>query len=230
MIFSRSVTAIVPIKAHSERVPEKNFRPFAGLPLFHHILQALEDTYAVDQVVVSTDSQRILDEAPDLFDKVRCLRRPEELCGDFVSVNKIIGHVVEQVDSDLYLQTHATNPLLKTETITEALNRFAREESHDSLFSVNRFQTRLYFEDGRPVNHDPAELLRTQDLPPVYEENSCIYIFTAESFAQAGGRRIGNEAMMFETDKIESIDIDDEFTFRLAELLASFAHGRSRPR
>ncbi|MFP4356364.1 MAG: cytidylyltransferase domain-containing protein [Phycisphaerae bacterium] len=226
MIHSKTVTAIVPIKAHSERVPEKNFRPFADRPLFHHILQTLEETYAVDKVIVDTDSPRIMQEATELFGKVVCVERPEDLQGDFVSVNKIIGHDMDQVESDIYLQTHATNPLLKSATIGDALTAFAKSEQHDSLFSVNRFQTRLYFDDGRPVNHDPTELIRTQDLPPIYEENSCIYIFTRQSYQAADGRRIGNAPMMFETGKIESVDIDDEFTFRLAELLASFAHDR----
>jgi CMP-N-acetylneuraminic acid synthetase len=224
MIFSRTVTAIVPIKAHSQRVPEKNFRSFASKPLYHHILQTLENTYAVDRVLVDTDSPRVLEEAPELFGKVHCIDRPEDLRGDFVSVNDIIAHDIDQVPSDIYLQTHATNPLLKPETISEALNRFCKSEQYDSLFSVNRFQTRLYFQDGRPINHNPQELLRTQDLPPVYEENSCMYVFTRESFEAAGGRRIGNRPMMHQTEKVESTDIDDEFTFRLAELLASFAH------
>ena len=230
MIFSKTVTAIVPIKAHSERVPEKNFRPFAGRPLYHHILDTLQETYAVDHVLIDTDSPVIMDEAPRMFSKVRVVERPAELRGDFTSVNRIIGHDMGQIASDIYLQTHATNPLLRSATITDALNAFARSEQHDSLFTVNRFQTRLYAADGSPINHNPQELIRTQDLPPVYEENSCLYVFTRESYEAAGQRRIGLTPMMFETDRIESVDIDDEFTFGLAELLARFTHETRRPR
>jgi CMP-N-acetylneuraminic acid synthetase len=113
--------------------------------------------------------------------------------------------------------------LLRSKTISDALKDYAKSEDHDSLFTVNRVQTRLYDAEGRPVNHDPEELLRTQDLPPLYEENSCLYIFTAESFEKKG-RRIGDQPLMYETEPIESIDIDDEFTFRLAEILAGYAH------
>jgi len=158
------------------------------------------------------------------FPKVRTAERPEELRGDFVSMNKIIGHDISQVPADIYLQTHSTNPLLRSDTISEALRKFAQSDGYDSLFSVNRFQTRLYSADGTPINHDPADLIRTQDLEPVFEENSCLYVFTAESFAAAGGRRIGVRPMMYETDRIESIAIDDEFTFGLAELLSRYAH------
>jgi CMP-N-acetylneuraminic acid synthetase len=227
MIFNQRVVAIVPIKAHSDRLPEKNVRPFAGRPLFHHILATLGETYAVDEILVDTDSDRIAAEAGE-FEKVTVTMRPVELQGDMVSVNRIIAHDLTQTDAQVYLQTHATSPLLREQTISGALSEFARSEEHDSLFSVNRLQTRLYFENGKAINHDPAELLRTQDLPPVYEENSCLYVFTPESFRAAGDRRIGNRPIMFETDRIESIDIDDEFTFGLAEMLARYSRETRR--
>jgi CMP-N-acetylneuraminic acid synthetase len=225
VIFNRRVVAIVPLKAHSERVPEKNIKPFSGKPLFHHILTTLEEVYPVDEVIVDTDGETIAGQARALFPKATVLMRPEELRGDFVSVNKLIANVLRQTKADIYIQTHATNPLLRTETVTEALRAFAQSEEHDSLFTVNRLQTRLYREDGTAINHNPEELLRTQDLPPVFEENSCLYCFTPESFTKHN-RRIGEKPMMYETDPIESIDIDDEYTFRLAELLASYAHHR----
>lgn len=223
MIFNQRVVALVPMKAHSERVPNKNVREFAGRPLFHHILQTLEETYAVDEVVIDTDSDLIASQAKENFSKVSIVSRPPKLMGDMVSMNKIIAHDMTQVSSDIYLQTHSTNPLLSEKTISRALQQFVKSEEHDSLFSVNRLQTRLYWADGQPINHDPEQLVRTQDLPPVYEENSCLYVFTRGSFEQAGGRRIGRRPLMFATDHIESIDIDDEYTFGLAELLAMYA-------
>ena len=112
--------------------------------------------------------------------------------------------------------------MLKSETLAQGLKLFVDgEETYDSLLAVNRFQSRFYTSDGEPVNHDPENLIPTQDLEPVYEENSCLYVFTKESFAKKN-RRIGLNPRMFPTPKIESIDIDDEFTFRLAELLALY--------
>jgi len=223
VILDQRVVAMVPMKAHSERVPNKNLREFAGRPLFEHILQTLESTYAVDEVLIDTDSDVIASLAAEKFSKVRIIPRPQELIGDFVSMNKIIAYDMSQAASDIYLQTHSTNPLLSEKTISRALREFTRTSEYDSLFSVNRLKTRLYWADGRPINHDPNDLVRTQDLPPVYEENSCLYVFTRTSFEQAGGRRIGQKPMMFLTEYIESIDIDDEYTFRLAELLAKYA-------
>jgi len=222
MIFNKSITALVPMKEHSERVPGKNIRLFTGRPLFYHILDTLEKTYAIDEIVVDTDSGKIATEARANFSKVRVIERPKELQGGFISMNAIIDHDISQVTADVYLQTHATNPLLRSETITEGLRNFIQSEKSDSLFSVNRLQTRLYTLDGKPINHDPEELLRTQDLSPVLEENSALYIFTRESFAK-NTRRIGANPLMFVTDPIESIDIDDEYTFHLAELLTGYA-------
>ena len=223
MIHNRKVTALVPIKDHSERVTNKNFRDFCGKPLFHHIIRTLDRVYAVDEIIIDTDSQRVTAEAPKLSPKLRTIERPAELCGDYVSTNQIFEYDLSQTEADIYIQTHATNPLLKAETIAKAVAKYlSLEDEYDSLFCVNRYQSRFYMQDGTPVSHDPENLIRTQDLPPLYEENSTLYIFTKESFAKKG-RRIGSKPYMYVTPPIESMDIDDEFTFRITELLALYA-------
>jgi len=228
MIHNRKVAALVPIKDHSERVKEKNFRHFCGKPLYHHITHALDRVYAVDKIIIDTDSPRVISEAPTLSHKVQVIERPAELCGDHISTNRIFEYDLSQTEADIYIQTHVTNPILKAETIAKALGEFVSiEDDYDSLFSVNKYQSRFYMHDGTAVNHDPENLIRTQDLQPIYEENSCLYVFTKESFKQKG-RRIGVKPFMFVTPPIESIDIDDEFTFRIAELLALYASEKNR--
>ena len=227
MIHNRKVVALVPIKDHSERVTGKNFRDFCGKPLYYHVIETLDQTYAVDEILIDTDSKRVMGEGPGLSGKIRIVERPEELRGDCVSTNKIFAYDMAQCEADIFIQTHATNPLLKAETVARALRAFVEhEETHDSLFAVNEFHSRFYRADGTPINHDPENLIRTQDLPPLYEENSCIYVFTRESFLKKN-RRIGAAPLMFTTPSIESIDIDDEFTFKLAELLAMYSAVRS---
>jgi CMP-N-acetylneuraminic acid synthetase len=117
------------------------------------------------------------------------------------------------------LQTHSTNPLLKAESISRGIKTFFAEfPRYDSLFSVTRWQTRLYFKDGRAINHNPLELIQTQDLPPVYEENSCLYLFTRENLARKR-HRIGNKPFMLEIDKSEAWDIDEELDFEITDFL-----------
>lgn len=209
------VAALVPMKGHSERVPDKNVREFNGRPLFHWILNTMEAATTVDEIVVNTDSEEIATGAAEHFE-VTVLERPEELRGDHVSMNEIILHDVGAVDADVFLQTHCTNPLLRPGTVDDAVETFRRDEAHDSLFSVTPLQTRLWDEDCEPINHQRDQLLRTQDLPPVYEENSNVYCFT-ESSVRRRNNRIGDEPMMYEMDEREAIDIDEPIDFRVAE-------------
>jgi CMP-N-acetylneuraminic acid synthetase len=218
-----SVTALVPMKAHSERVPNKNVREFNGRPLFHWILATLDAASTVDKVLLNTDSERIASEASEEFD-VETVDRPSDLRGDFVSMNEIILHDVEHTQDHHFLQTHCTNPLLRPETIDGAVEAFFDHESHDSLFTVTPLQTRLWDGDCEPINHRRDELQRTQDLPPVYEENSNLYVFNVDS-VRTRQNRIGHSPAMYEMDAEEAIDIDEPIDFRTAEFLHVDRHG-----
>jgi len=213
-----TVTAFVPMKGHSARVPNKNIRPLAGKPLYHWITLSLLNAKRVDRVVIETDSDRIADDAKRSFPGLTILRRPKELWGDDTPMNKIIAFHMSEVPSDIYLQTHTTNPLLRSTTIDRSVDKFLAAGDHDSLFAVNVWRTRFFWTDGRPVNHNPDELLPTQDLPPLLEENSNIYIFTKESFAKRN-HRIGKKPIMFEMEYAEAIDIDEMSHFKLADAL-----------
>ena len=215
------VVALLPMKGNSEPVPNKNLKDFCGEPLYHRILNTLLNSKYISEIVVNTDGDRIKEDLTTNYKgKVTIHDRPTEIIDDFVSMNKIIGYDIEKVDADLYVQTHSTNPMLKMETLDNAIQTYLeRKDKYDSIFSVTRVQTRLYGSDGSPLNHDPVKLLRTQDLPPIYEENSNFYIFTKKSFENAGGKRIGTNALMFEIDQIEAKDIDELNDFIVAESL-----------
>lgn len=218
------ITALLPMKGHSERVPNKNTRLFCGCPLYHSIIEALLKSEFISKIVINTDSDAIKEDALTFFeDRVAIHDRPSSIQGDFVSMNKIIGYDIEKLQENHFLQTHSTNPLLKTETIDRAIEQYfsALKEECDSLFSITVWRKRLYDEDSRPVNHDPEELIRTQDLPPLYEENSCLYLFNRASFKWKN-RRIGRKPFMFEIPFDEAFDIDEEMDFRIAELLYKY--------
>ncbi len=213
------LAALVPMRHHSQRVPGKNYRPLAGKPLFHHIIETLLAVPEIETIMVDTDSEPVMDGLTRSFPNVRLIRRPEHLRADEVPMNDILLHDTAQLDADFYLQTHSTNPLLKAATISRCIQAFQAERPrYDSLFSVTRLQTRLYFQDGRAINHDPAELIQTQDLPPVYEENSCLYLFTRENLLRKH-HRIGDSPFMFEIDADEAWDIDEELDFEIADFL-----------
>jgi CMP-N-acetylneuraminic acid synthetase len=216
---SPHIVALVPMRHHSERVAGKNYRAFAGRPLYHHILDSLLNCPLIREVIVDTDSPAIKEDASEQFSTVRLLDRPEHLRADTVPMNDVLLYDVTQVEADYYLQTHSTNPLLRGETISRAIELFVDSlPMYDSMFSVTRVQTRLWDSLARAINHNPAILLRTQDLPPVYQENSCLYMFT-RSTLESRHNRIGERPLLFEMDRLEAWDIDDELDFKIAEFL-----------
>ena len=213
------IIALVPIRHHSERVPGKNYKPFAGRPLYHHIISSLLDCPLISQVVIDTDSPVILEDAAKRFPDVTLIERPEHLRADTTPMNDVLLNDVSLVESEYYLQTHSTNPLLLSQTIGHSLQMFLDNyPMYDSLFGVTKLQTRIWDGLAQAVNHNPAILLRTQDLPPMYLENSCLYIFT-RSTLEAKHNRIGDRPIMFEIDRVESTDIDEDLDFRVAEFL-----------
>lgn len=215
------LVALLPMKLHSERVPGKNFKEFSGEPLFSWILKSLLSVEKIEKVVINTDAVDVLEKYDIIQNEKIILRnRPEEIRGDLVSMNKVIYDDISHVVSDHYLMTHTTNPLISSKTINNSISEYYQslQSGFDSLFTVNQFQSRFYHKDTSPINHDPSELIRTQDLEPIYEENSCLYLFSRKSF-EGTNARIGKNPGIYSTPKYESIDIDDYESWTLADLI-----------
>ena len=213
------------MKANSVRVKGKNFRNFCGKPLFRWILDTLLAVDEIDQIVINTDARHILAEN-GLVDSDRVMirdRRPE-ICGDHVSMNLVIADDLSALDADTYLMTHTTNPLMSADTVRNALSAYRDGVSKgqiDSLFTVDKVQMRFYLEDATPLNHDPDNLIPTQNLTPWFAENSNLYIFTSDSFASTNAR-IGKRPLLFPTPKFESIDVDTPEDWDFAVAAAQF--------
>ena len=217
--MTQKIVALVPMRHHSVRVPQKNYRDFAGKPLYQRILTTLLAVPEIDSILVDTDSPEVQSGLAAEFPQVQVVNRPEHLRGDKVSMNEILIHDTGLISDDYYLQTHSTNPLLKPKTISKAITMFFENTpEYDSLFGVTRLQTRLWDQFGQPINHDPEVLLRTQDLPPIFEENSCIYIFDRQTLLDRRNR-LGKRPLMFEIPAVEAWDIDEELDFTIAEML-----------
>ena len=213
------IVALVPMKHNSVRVPGKNLRLLGDIPLYHHILKTLDGCPSISEIIINTDSREIQADVQNTFPKVKIIERPNDLCGEMVPMTDILHYDSYQVPADLYLQTHCTNPFLLSVTIEKAISCWEElSTNYDSLFSVTRLQSRLWDSKARPVNHSPEELLRTQDLLPIYLENSCFYLFPRQ-LIQETRCRIGGRPYLYEINQLEAMDIDDETDFRLAELL-----------
>lgn len=214
-----NITALVPMKGHSERIPNKNIRLLAGKPVFHWIVESLCKSKYIDEIIIDTDSKEIAKSATTNFN-VKILERPECLLGDMVSIQPLIEYDISQTNSEYFLQTHSTNPLVTSDTIDKAIEVFFSENIHDALFTVTPTKTRFYWPNGTGINHDPKQLIRTQDLEPIYEENSCLYIFSKTTNRKTGNR-LGANPKMLPIDRLEATDIDDIEDFYWAEYLLS---------
>ena len=214
------VVALMPMRHNSSRVPGKNYRNFGDeRPLFAHMASKLLNCKQICKVVIDTDSPTIIKFCNEHFPEIIILNRPDELKDENCPMNDILLHDVNQIPSKFYIQTHSTNPLLKEKTINDSLQIFKNEfPKFDSLFSVSKINSRFWDATARPINHNPNILMRTQDLPAIYEENSCIYIFNADSIKN-NHNRIGQRPYMLEIDRFEAIDIDEEYDFQIAEIL-----------
>ena len=212
--MTETINAFIPLKGHSARVPGKNLRDFNGRPLFHAIVETLQVADRVGTIYIDTDSADIAHSAAAL-DDVIVIDRRLDLVGDEVSVNRLIGAFLDIHDDADLMQTHATNPLLRAATIDTAIDAYLADSSISSLFAVTRYQARFYDENRAAINHDPAELIPTQNLDPLFMENSNFYIFSRDGFLE-NDRRITEATRMFEIDPLEAIDIDEEADFSLA--------------
>ena len=212
------LVALMPMRHNSARVIGKNYREFGGSnPLFFCMAEKLLKCDQINKVVIDTDSPIIKDLCKLNFPEILIIDRPKHLSDESCPMNDILLHDIGEVPSKFYIQTHSTNPLLSLSTLNHALNVFKNNfPVYDSLFSVTKQQIRFWDSLARPVNHNANILMRTQDLPPIYEENSCIYIFEKECLI-SNRNRIGRRPFLFEIDKLEAIDIDTEIDFLLAE-------------
>tara|TARA_B100000035_G_scaffold84000_3_gene70567 strand:- start:6092 stop:6742 length:651 start_codon:yes stop_codon:yes gene_type:complete len=209
------ITALVPIKKNSQRIPNKNFLEINSKPLFYWIINNLLNSKFVDDIVINHDDDYTVQEVSKYFESIKFYKRPDELFGDDVSMNKIIESSLDECIHETIIQVHTTSPLLKTNTIDEAIE-FHLNKKQD-IFSVSKLQERLFDKNLKPLNHDINNLVQTQDLEPLYVENSALYIFTKKNFKR-NNNRINKNSDIFEISFPENIDIDNFEDFELARI------------
>jgi CMP-N-acetylneuraminic acid synthetase len=208
------ITAILPMRAGSTRIKNKNILKIGSKPLYAYILDTLLASNYIGEIIINTDIKRMAKKYKNCK-RIITLQRPRFLQGN-CSINLVIKDTLNRVQGEHFLQTHATNPLLSSQTIDSAISRYFKNlKLYDSLFSVTKIQKRFWDKDVKPVNHELNESPTTQNLEPYYEENSCIYIFSRASFVK-NKNRIGRRPYMFETSLMESFDIDTKNEFKMA--------------
>lgn len=236
------IVAILPMRHDSQRVIGKNYRLLGKKPLYTYILDTLLQVPEISEVIIDTNSPIILSsvklqygdmmegdednrKADDSGKKnIVLMERPENMCAPNVSMNRILLSVMDrlpkrlkEVKNLIILQTHATNPFVDVATISAGIRMYLSKMSViDSLMTVTPFRKRLWIDTCTGANHNPAELLQTQDLKPWYEENSCFYIFSRKSLVEHENR-LGGVTEFFEIPALQAFDIDTNDEFTIAE-------------
>lgn len=215
--------ALVPIKAESIRVPSKNTRVCGSSPLFMHALRNLQASHLIKGILVDTDDPAIAQTVKE-FPKVKAVMRPDHLRGNEKVANDLIPWQMDQLpDEEHFMFTHVTSPNIRPLTYSRAVSAYFHgidNNDSDSLFGVTEHRFRLYDQHGAPVNHAAHALAMSQDLEPLYEDNSAFYLFSRASF-ERNQSRIGTDPVMFPVSKLEAIDIDTEDDFKVADAILS---------
>ncbi len=209
------ITAIMPIKLQNERCPGKNIRILGTKPLLQYELDNLKETELCDSISVYCSDEAVI---PYLPENVNFIQRPVFLDLPISNFNQIFDSFIRIVKADIYVYAHATAPFITVETMKQCINA-VKSGKYDSAFCAVKLQDYLW-QDGKPLNFDASNLPRTQDLKPIYQETSGIYVFT-RSVYEKYRRRIGKEPFIKELSVKEAIDIDNPEDFDLAEALVN---------
>lgn len=209
------IVAIMPIKLNNERCPGKNTRILGEKPLLQYELDSLLQTKMVDSVNVFCSSEDVI---PYLPNGVNFVKRSEELDLPTSNFTQIFTAFMNVCDADIYVYAHATAPFITVKTMTECIEA-VKSGKYDSAFCAVKLQDYLW-KNGEPLNFDATNVPRTQDLEPIYQETSGVYVFTKEVF-EKHHRRIGLNPFIKEVSFKESVDIDNPEDFDLAEALVN---------
>lgn len=203
----------IPIKTNNTRLPGKTFKLLSGKPLYSYLFNTVKKLEV--PVYIDSSDDEVLKIAKN--NGFIALKRPEAFNADNIAGNDLLKRVIDQIDEDIICFCHITSPFLKVETITKSIIQLEQNKSLDSLFGVTPVFNRCWFKN-KPINHDPNNLLRTQDLTPVYVEAADLYIVKKDSFKKYGKRVCGNYNQI-EVDSVEAADIDTLTDFIHAESL-----------
>lgn len=226
--MNNNVAFFLPVRAGSQRVKNKNTKPFAGIKggLLENKLRQLSTMKNVKEVILSTNDELSIEIAEAIkpsFKKLRVLRRPDCLCDSSTNLKDLIRYVHGITKCDHILWGHVTTPLVPGAMYDAAVKcyREALKNGYDSLVGVSPFRNFLLDAEGRMVNNTTGlEWPRTQDLTPLYEINHTMFIAPRKLYAE--GRRSGSHPKLYELDKIRSHDVDWNDDFAIAEALYKY--------
>ena len=219
------VVSFIPIKLNNQRLPGKNTMILCGRPTCDYIFDTISRVNLIDEKYIYCSDETIKPYIKPYEDKgLRFLKRDAYLDGFQIKGLEIIDRFIKDVDADIYVLTHVTQPFTKKSSIEKALNKVISGE-YDSAFSAVVFQDYMWM-NGKPLNYDKKNIVRTQDLTPIYMETGAFFIFRKEVFTNLG-QRIGEKPYICEIDQFEAVDIDTAEDFEFARAIAMYLESKA---
>ncbi len=212
----KNLTAIIAVRKGSKRVPDKNIRNFAGTSLLEIKIRQLLRTPGINEIIVSTDCDKMYAMANSYG--VVASFRDAELTSDHVPMNQVYEGLAKLATYDHILYVHVTSPLLKDSSLDRCINAYQElSAEYDSLATVKSMREYMWDISG-PINYDPTNHPRSQDLPEIYGLNFAVNIIPKQLMIK-NRNIVGQKFFPIVLDKIESIDVDEQEDFEVAELL-----------
>lgn len=215
------IVSFIPIKLNNQRLPGKNLLLLNGRPTCEYIFNTIKEVDLIDEKYVYCSSESIQKYIPE---ELMFLKRDSYLDGFQVKGLEIIDRFVKDIDADIYVLTHVTQPFTKAGSIKIALEKVISGE-YDSAFSAVELQDYMWM-NGRPLNYDLKNIPRSQDMKPIYMETGAFFIFRKEVFTELG-QRIGKNPFIYVIDQFEAVDIDTAEDFVFAEVVAQYLEKQS---
>ena len=211
-----SIKVLIPVRAGSERVKNKNIKPFAGSNLLSIKIQQMNSIKEIDGVIVNSNSDEMLNIAKELG--AETVKREEYYATSSVSMNEVYKNMAEHCDCDVILFADATNPLVTTETVSNCIKTYIENlDKYDSLTTVNEIK-QFMWQNGKPINYDKNRKPRSQDLPDIVALNHAISIIPKNLMIEKKDI-IGDRPLLYKINSLEATDIDTELDFEFAEYM-----------
>lgn len=226
------ISFFLPTRKGSERVINKNTRPFAGIEggLVENKIKQILAAKRIDEIIFSSNDEKCLEVAQKYTSdsRMKIIERPEELCLSSTNLQDLICYVPTITDAEHILWGHVTTPLAGAEEYDKAIEMYLSKlnDGYDSLVGVTELKNFLLNKEGQVINNTTdIPWPRTQDLDVLYEINHTIFLAKRDVYIEQKNR-LGKKVLLHVMDEICSKDIDWEDDFRIAEIMFENLYGK----
>jgi CMP-N,N'-diacetyllegionaminic acid synthase len=214
-LMTKNVIAMVPVRAGSIRVPNKNTRPFGDTNLLQLKLSLLNQLSGITKIIVSTDCEMSAEIACKSGATIQW--RDSYYAGSEITNDQHWFHIADTTPGDIVFLAQVTSPLLRVSSMQAALNSFLNLDKHDSINSVSS-EKKFLWEGRKPLNYNAKVTPKSQDLPDIVSLNFALTIISRQTMMERKNV-VGFKPNFVKLDKVEALDIDDLIDFKIAELL-----------